>query len=167
MRNSSRSGDRGFTLLEVLLAVTILTAVMGSLIAIVTQNISRLTDARTELRVMRLAEEQMREILAASHRGSELDEATTDGVFPEPDDDLQWELVVEEYRVPLEHEDRKIADEVRLSSSFFAGERQGDPLGTSTLQRVELRIYGEDGRQAIEPFVIFTVLGVSLTGAQF
>ena len=72
MRPSSRlparkpPGERGFTLLEVLLAVTIFSAVMGALIGIVTTNIRRLTDARAELRVMAIAEEQMRQILADS-----------------------------------------------------------------------------------------------------
>lgn len=148
----SRSRRRaGFTLLEVLIAVFVLGTVLGSLITLVTGNLSRLSDARRELREMGLAEERIREIEAEILAGDELRVGVNVGRFGAPNDDLVWQVIVEPFRIPIPP---GIEGVVPASPLFEIGD---EPAG-GELRRVEVRVFSaEDEPESAWPLVILVV----------
>ncbi len=147
----SRRERAGFTLLEVLIAVFVLGTVLGSLLSLVAGNLSRLSDARGELREARLAEERIREIEAQFEAGEELRDGVDAGRFGAPDDDLAWQVVVEPYRVPVP---AGAAGELAASPLFDTG----DDRAEAAARRVEVRVFpAAAGPESTRPFVILTV----------
>ena len=142
------SRRRGFTLLEVMVAIFVFAIIMGTLLTLVQQNLASLGRARMETQAARLAEERIRELQETAF--DEFPEDGTDeGTFEPPNDGLRWVSTIEPYSIelPVDKEERA------GSSSVFA-------LGDSepSLRRVILRIFPEDGEEElIDPFVTFLV----------
>ena len=145
---------RGFTLLEVLLAVFMLALVMGGLLSYLTANLAALGHARNDGRAMQLASTLARDLVESAALGDAPDLGRTEGTFEEPDDDMMWELEVEPYPLPL----RDPTPEQLASSSLFT------PISTSpadpqpSVRRLVLRVYYQDADpEDSKPIVIFAV----------
>jgi prepilin-type N-terminal cleavage/methylation domain-containing protein len=146
-------GD-GFTLLEVILAVFVFAIAMGALISMVGESLARLSRARLEANAARLAEEQLRELIAGEEAQEAIELGRDEGRFDPPNDMLRWELTVESYGIPLDEEWGFLAE----SSGIFENKLSmglGDP---PSLNRATLRILLEDSQEdVVEPFVVFLV----------
>jgi general secretion pathway protein I len=86
---SSRTGERGFTLLEVLVALTILSLSLGVLLAIFSQSLSRAEENETEAQARTLAQSLLAQTEAAPHPAF----GETDGVST----GLRWHVRVAPY----------------------------------------------------------------------
>lgn len=143
---------RGFTLLEVLIALTIFSMVMGMLLQTVSQNIRALSSAEREIELMELAHDRIRQIQAEAGTGQIPELGDSAGAFNPPWEDLRWELLVERFAMPLP-EDLSLARVQRAeeSSPVFG---DGEGVGDSPLRLVVLRVYDEFGNELIDPFVV-------------
>lgn len=140
--------DRGFTLLEVLIAVFVLGTMLASLLTLVSGNLARLGQARGELREARLAEARVRELETGFENGDSLPEGVESGRFEAPDDDLAWQVSVEPYRVP-------VPPGATATSPLF---ETRDPQAAFEARRVEVRIFpAESPPESARPFVILVV----------
>lgn len=158
----------GFTLLEVLIAVFLVTTVLSVLVGLVTDNLRALADARQELEVSQLAEARIRELYSAAVGGEPPEIGSSSGFFDAPHEDMRWELEVEPYALPLP-EDLEPEERVRIEelSSVFApvtaasaaAQSYGAQGGLETsVRRVTLRVYREDTEpQEADAFALFTV----------
>ncbi len=143
------SRRRGFTLLEVMVAVFVFAITMGTLLTLVQQNLAALGRARLETDAARLAEERIREIQELAETDEFPEVGTDEGTFEPPHEMLRWVATVEPYSIELPQE----KEERISSSSVFA---LGDP--EPSLRRVIVRIFPEDGEEElIDPFVTFLV----------
>jgi prepilin-type N-terminal cleavage/methylation domain-containing protein len=157
-RSSERGdGTRGFTLLEVLIAVFVVAIVLGTLVTFVSQNLHRLGDARRELIAAGLARERAQSITQAGEQGELPQIGTREGRFPEPDDDLLWTESVEGVWLPL--------------PEGWTGPPPPSPLFASTntrsrvptLYRVEVRAFPEELEpESIDPVVVCVVAPVDV-----
>ena len=148
------SRRRGFTLLEVMVAVFVFAITMGTLLTLVQQNLARLGRARLETDAARLAEERLREIQELAETDEFPEVGTDEGTFEPPYEMLRWVATVEPYSIELPPE----KEERISSSSVFA---LGDPAtddSEPSLRRVIVRIFPEDEEvELIDPFVTFLV----------
>jgi prepilin-type N-terminal cleavage/methylation domain-containing protein len=145
--------ESGFTLLEVMIAVFVLGTVVGALLTMVQANLHRLGEARRELAAASLAKQRALEVLQAGASGQLPEVGTSDGRFPEPDDDLLWEETVEPLTLPLP------ADwgGGPAPSAIFE-QPEGASLGRPSLFRVVIRAFPEGSDpESTEPFVVFVV----------
>jgi prepilin-type N-terminal cleavage/methylation domain-containing protein len=162
MRPSERDG---FTLIEVLAAVLIVSLVFGLLLETVTRNLASLSRARAEARAAQLAEDRMRDIKAQISTGTKLDDGVTDGPFEEPDADMHWQISVTPQSLALPPDYR---GDVPPSPLFVPPSAAGRPVapppgsgatGPQTpqepLRLVEVRVFpnGADPL-TVEPFVL-------------
>ena len=132
-----RASPVGFTLLEVIVAVFVLAIGMGALLTAVQQHIARLADAQVELRVLEIAEQQMRAIQAAAESGVLPEVGRSEAAFDEPDSDFVWELEVTRYKLPAPagfHEDVPLP-------SVFSDAPAGTGQVAGSLRLVSLRVY--------------------------
>ena len=149
---------QGFTLLEVMVAIFVLGTVVGALLQLMNDHLSRLAEARQELEIARLAEARLREIQTMAAEGILPELGRDEGGFEPPNDYLQWELVVEETAV----EPAGGGAEGPPSSSLFAApglapEKAG--AVQSSLLRLELKVFPERGTkpQSVVPYVLYLV----------
>lgn len=132
-----RRSQAGFTLLEVIVAVFVLAIVMGALLMQETQYIARLAEAQRELRVLDLAEQQMRAIRVEAEAGVLPELGLTEAAFEEPDGDYVWELEVTRYKLPVPAD---FPDDAPLSSVFTDAPAAAGQIAGS-LRLVSLRVY--------------------------
>ena len=148
------SRRRGFTLLEVMVAIFVFAIIMGTLLTLVQQNLAALGRARLKTEAARLAEERIRELQQEAAFDEFPEVGTDEGTFEAPNDGLRWVSTIELYSIelPVEKEERS------GSSSVFAA---GDPAmdeSEPSLRRLIVRIFPEDGEEElIDPFVTFLV----------
>ena len=144
----------GFTLLEVMVAVTVFALTMGSLITLVTQNLAQLARANLETDAAILAEQRIRELLTEVEGGEPLELGSDAGEFPEPYAMLRWELSVEPWGIPLPEADIERAG----SSSVFQSDSDTPGAPEMSLRRVVLRMLREDEEEdLIDPFVVLVL----------
>ncbi len=153
----------GFTILEVMLAVFVLTITIGGLLEMVRDHLKHLANARRDLTASVEAEHRVRELQLAARDGILPDVGRTDGIVDDHDY-LHWELIVEEASLP------RPADDVEgpPSSSLFAepralrrrARRRADPdVPEPSLLRVTVRVFqeGTEDPEKIPPYVAYIV----------
>lgn len=150
--------SRGFTLLEVMLAVFVFATAMGGLLQLLGTHLSTLGDARRELVGGQLAAEKLRELQVSAEGGAPPEPGESEGVFDEPDDDLHWLLRVEPISLPMPPE---LAGEPPPSSLFSQptiAPTTGQTLQPSLL-RVSLRVFpeGAEDPEGVDPYVLYVV----------
>jgi len=164
-RSDSQSGAAGFTLIEVLAAVLIVSLVFGLLLESVTRNLADLSRARAEARAAQLAEDRLRDLRAELASGTKLEDGVTDGQFDAPDQDMHWQIAVTPQSLALPAGYR---GEMPPSPLFYAtsgpprvpapapSSREGGDTGPQEpLRLVEVRAYPEGtDPQSVEPFVL-------------
>ncbi len=147
MSEPARAED-GFTLLEVLIAVFVLGTVLGSLVTLVVGNLARLSDAKSELLEMRLAEQRIRELEDEFQSGEEVTDGIDSGRFEEPNGDIEWQVLIEPYRLPLPSG----YEDVAAASPLF---ETSEPNAEVVLRRVEVRVFPVEGSpEDAKPVVI-------------
>ena len=154
MSRRDRAGSEvGFTLLEVMIAVFVLATVVGGLVSMVQANLQRLAEVRREIAAAGLARERTLEIFQKGVAGELPELGTREGRFPEPDDDLLWEQVVEPVALPLP------LDSIASPAPSVLFERPGSSaLGVPGLYRVSVRAFPEEvDPESVDPFVVFVV----------
>ena len=170
--STARSADPGFTLIEVLAAVLIVSLVFGLLLESVTRNLADLSRVRAEARAAQLCEDRLRDVRMGIAAGTRLDDGVTDGTFDEPDQDMHWQIAVTPQTLALPAGYRGETSPSPLFSTGNAPPRVPPPTPPSShepgdasasqepLRLVEIRVYpqGSDP-QTVEPFVFL------LTGA--
>jgi len=163
--STARSADPGFTLIEVLAAVLIVSLVFGLLLESVTRNLADLSRVRAEARAAQLCEDRLRDVRMGIAAGTRLDDGVTDGTFDEPDQDMHWQIAVSPQTLALPAAYR---GQMPPSPLFYASNaprvpapapasshEPGDNAGPAEpLRLVEIRVYpqGSDP-QTVEPFV--------------
>lgn len=157
---SSSRHAHGFTLLEVLVALVIFATVMGGLLSTVSQAVRALGSAESEVQVMELAQERIRELQREAESGVQPDLGESEGAFPEPWDHLRWKLSVRYFAFPtpegLSFEQLR---DMRERSAMFAG-APGQP---TSLRLVVLRVLDDAGEELLDPFSIVTADSASET----
>ena len=154
MQHSERA--QGFTLLEVIIALTIFSTVMGMLLQTVSQNVRALSAAEREIELMELARERVRQIQSDAASGQPPELGSSAGAFDSPWEHLRWELLVEPFAVRLPNTVIEARLESVETSSRIFGSDDGETGADSPLRLVVLRIYDEFGDEPIDPFVILT-----------
>ncbi len=140
--------EGGFTLLEVLIAVFVLGTVLGSLVTLVIGNLARLSDAKSELLEMRLAEQRIRELEDEFQSGKAVTDGIDSGRFEEPNDEIEWQVLIEPYRLPLPSG----YEDVGAASPLF---ETSEPNAEVVLRRVEVRVFAvESSPEDAKPVVI-------------
>ncbi len=145
-----RWSQAGFTLLEVIVAVFVLAILMGALLTAVQQYIARLADAQLELRLLELAEQQMRTIQAGAESGVLPEFGRSEDVFDEPDSDFVWELEVTRYKLPVPAD----FPEDRPLPSVFTDAPAAPGQIAGSLRLVSLRVYPAEADPAEFPPLI-------------
>jgi len=135
-RRSSLPGNAGFSLLEVLVAFTLLALAMGVVMQIFSRGVNGATLADRYAKATMYAES----MLSSVGSETELKEGSADGKF---DDDFSWALAVRAYQDPYP-KDQAVIDyerlmptqlfEVELKVSFMAEDRRERVLNLSTLR---------------------------------
>jgi hypothetical protein len=140
-------------LLEVMIAVFVLATVVGGLVSMVQANLQRLAEVRREIAAAELARERALAIFQRGLAGELPEPGTQEGRFPEPDDDLLWEQVVEPVALPLPPD----SNTSPAPSVLF--ERPGSTArGLPSLYRVAVRAFPEEvDPESVDPFVVFVV----------
>ncbi|MFI5316943.1 MAG: prepilin-type N-terminal cleavage/methylation domain-containing protein [Myxococcota bacterium] len=149
------SKQLGFTLIEVLAAVLIVSLVFGLLLESVTRNLKDLSRARAETRSAELAEDKIAELRAELETGEKLDDGVTEGVFNSPDDDMHWQVGVVPQKLALPADYK---GEVPPSPLFSAANEPPQKLAPGQeppLRLIEVRVFAKDVDPAsVDPFVI-------------
>jgi len=147
--------EAGFTLLEVLIAFTVLSIVMSAMANIVGTTLARLGSTRIDQEAVRLGEQKMREITALAGSGEPPKVGVEEGVFEGTDTQglsYAFTLEVEPYAVPLPEGFKP--EQVRGSGIFTGREAAGN--APPPIRRVTLRVYPEgDLPERALPFVLF------------
>lgn len=137
---------RGFTLLEVIVAIVVFATVMSLLIQLVTQNLRRTADARDNLRAARLAEGKLREIVFQAEKGELPDPGESQGNFEGDDEDMAFQLKIETYSLALpQGAPKKVVE----GSGMFAGG------GKSALRQVTVTVFPANSDPELAPPVPF------------
>ena len=139
------------------MAVFVFAILMGALLTAVQQHIARLADAQLELRVLELAEREMRAIQAGAESGVLPEFGHTEAAFDEPDSDLFWELDVTPYKLPVPAGFHEGVPLPSIFSDAPAGAR--DVAGS--LRLVSLRVYPAEADP--EQFLPLTAILVDFT----
>jgi prepilin-type N-terminal cleavage/methylation domain-containing protein len=158
----------GFTLLEVLIAVFLVTTVLSMLSGLVTDNLRALAGARQELEISQLAEARMRELYSAAVGGEPPEIGSSSGSFDSPHEEMRWEMEVEPYTLSLPDElDPEQRARVEQLSSIFAPVTAANTAAQSygaqgalvpSVRRVTFRVFREDTEpQEADAFALFTV----------
>lgn len=152
--------SRGFTLLEVIVAVFVLATVLGALITIMSQNLHRLGEARDALHGSSLARSHAFAVL----RGAGAEAIPTPGIqhgrFEAPDDEWLWEQNVEATFLPLPADWTGPPPSSLFQAPGRAARGGARGGGRAPLLRVSVRAYREDASFDLEdepPFVLLLV----------
>ncbi|HTO09763.1 MAG TPA: prepilin-type N-terminal cleavage/methylation domain-containing protein [Myxococcota bacterium] len=147
--------ESGFTLLEVLAAILIVSLVFGILLESVTRNLADLSRARAEARAAQAAENRMRDLRAELEMGDALKDGIQEGVFEEPDSDLHWQISVvpQSLTLPADYK-----GELAPSPLFQPlHERAPAPAASGQeppLRVVQVRVYtAEQDPESVDPYV--------------
>ena len=144
---------RGFTLLEVLIAMFVLALAIGGLVTAMAQSFQKLADAREDLERLELAEAQVRELDASAQAGALPELGRSSGAFDPPYEKWAWELLVEPWSLPLPEG----YGGQGLPSSVFQPPDTGSPLKPS-VRLLSYRVYPVQGSPGeAEPFVALVV----------
>jgi prepilin-type N-terminal cleavage/methylation domain-containing protein len=152
-----RREERGFTLVEVLAALLIVSLVFGLLLESVTTNLANIGRARREARAMELAEQRARALELEIGTGGSIDDGETEGVYEEPDDDLKWRISVTTQTLDLPAD---YPSEVSPSPLFARPgtpppQRGGPNDPVAPLRLIEVRVFGvDDEPDSVDPFVL-------------
>jgi prepilin-type N-terminal cleavage/methylation domain-containing protein len=153
----TRPSDTGFTLIEVLIAVLIVSLVFGLLLESVTRNLSDISRARAGARSAQLAADRVRQMKLSIETGEKLEDGVKDGVFEEPDEDMHWEMRVTPQTLPLPADYK---GELPPSPLFAAPNEPRPRADTETgaeppLRLVEVRVFSADeDPNSVDPFVV-------------
>jgi prepilin-type N-terminal cleavage/methylation domain-containing protein len=153
--------QRGFTLIEVLCAVLIVSLVFGLLLESVTRNLHDLSRARNEARAAQLSEDRLRDLKAELAGGEKVEDGVTEGAFDPPDDDMRWQISISPQTLMLPADYK---GEVPPSPLFSTnGEPRpaptsaapGQPPPANPLRLVEVRVFKVDtDPNTVDPFVL-------------
>lgn len=124
----SRS-ERGFTLLEVLVAFLILSLCMGALMRIVSQSLRALDSAEQHQVALQLAESKLVEVLAQLRWSSHgKDEGRLSGRY-------RWKSTVERYEFPnQEHGESYSISPWRVQVTVSWGQKANEQVSLSTIR---------------------------------
>jgi len=151
----SDSGRHGFTLIEVLLAVMIVSLVFGLLLEAVTRNLADLHRAREGARAAQLAADRVRDLKEQILGGQKVEDGVTEGTFEQPDDDLRWQISIAAQTLPLPPDYK---GELSPSPIFAAPNEPTvaqNPGEDPPLRLVQVRVYAQnEDPQSVDPFVI-------------
>jgi len=147
--------DHAFTLIEVLIAVLIVSLVFGLLLESVTQNLKDLGRSRADSRAAQLGVDRMRELKLALEAGEKLEDGVQEGVFAEPDEDMKWQITVTPQTLPLPAD---YPGELPPSPLFAkANEPPAAPQAglEPPLRLVQVRVWtGDEDPESVEPLVV-------------
>ncbi len=154
---SAAARAAGFTLIEVLAAVLIVSLVFGLLLESVTQNLAQLSRARLEARASELAELRVRELEAELDAGTVLGDGEQEGGYEPPDDDLRWRVRVSPWTLPLPAD---YPEKLSPSPLFALPTQTPAPLPpgqAAPLRLVEVRVFpaDEEDPERVEPTTFF------------
>jgi prepilin-type N-terminal cleavage/methylation domain-containing protein len=151
-----RSSDSsGFTLIEVLAAILIVSLVFGVLLESVTRNLADLGRARAEARAAQLAENRLRDLRDQLDNGEKLEDGTKEGVFEEPDSDLHWQITVLPQKLTLPPDYKGELP----PSPLFDAPNEGAPKPTAPgqeapLRMVQVRVFTADqDPESVDPYI--------------
>jgi prepilin-type N-terminal cleavage/methylation domain-containing protein len=156
MRSSEHAG---FTLIEVLIAVLIVSLVFGVLLESVTRNLSDLSRARAGARAAQLAADRVRQLKAELEAGEKLEDGVKEGVFDEPDQDMRWQISVAPQTLPLPPDYKGAVSPSPLFSAANELPKAAKPGEDAPLRLVQVRAYalGEDP-ESVDPFVVLLTM---------
>ncbi len=152
MRSTERAG---FTLIEVLIAVLIVSLVFGLLLESVTRNLADLSRARAGARASQLAADKVRELKVLLESGEKLEDGVKEGSFDEPDQDMRWQISVAPQTLPLPPDYKGEISPSPLFSASNEPRRPTKPGEDAPLRLVQVRVYAPgDDPEAFDPFVL-------------
>jgi len=132
--------DRGFTLIEVLAAILIVSLVFGLLLEAVTRNLADLSRARAEGRAAQLAENRLRDLRADLEVGTKLQ----DGI---------QEVAPQKIKLPPDY-----PGELPPSPLFEVANERARPVTPgeeAPLRMIAVRVYAADvDPETVDPFVV-------------
>jgi prepilin-type N-terminal cleavage/methylation domain-containing protein len=151
--------ERGFTLIEVLAALLIVSLVFGLLIESVTRNLADLGRSRLEARAAELAQQRAADLVAELNAGAPIEDGELEGAYEPPDDDLRWRQKVSALSLPLPDD---YPGELPPSPLFALAGRPAAPLAPGqqpTLRLVEVRVFPADEAEpeTVDPTIFFVV----------
>ncbi len=159
MNSPARTGEAGFTLLEVLVAFAVLAVVMGALSSIVGRSAALLSNTRMDQEASRLAEQKVRELTERAESGELPQSGVDEGVFDESGQvgiPYAFRVEIEPYVLQVP---RGIPRESLQGSGLFAppsARGGGGAANGPAIRRVEVRVYREDEEpEQANPFVVF------------
>jgi prepilin-type N-terminal cleavage/methylation domain-containing protein len=158
----------GFTLLEVVIALFLVTTVLSLVVQFVTDNLRALADVRQELEVAQLSEARMRGLYARAVGGAPPEIGSSSGSFDAPNEEMRWEMEVEAYQLPLPDDlDPEERARIEQLSTVFAPLTPGGAAAQSygrqgaavpSVRRVIFHVFREDTEpQEFDAFTLFTV----------
>jgi prepilin-type N-terminal cleavage/methylation domain-containing protein len=150
-----RPSERGFTLIEVLIAVLIVSLVFGLLLESVTRNLADQSRARAGARASQLAADRVRDLKIELEGGEKLEDGVKDGAFEEPDQDMRWQISVAPQTLPLPPDYKGEISPSPLFSASNEPPRATKPGEEAPLRLVQVRVYpvGEEP-ESVDPFVV-------------
>jgi len=164
-----KSSNPGFTLIEVLAAILIVSLVFGLLLEAVTRNLRDLSRARAEARSAQLAENRLRDLRADLEVGTKVEDGIKEGVFDAPDDDLHWRITIlpQKLLLPVDYRGQlppsplfQVPDGAHMpvpATPPQPGPPQpglADP-NEPPLRLVEVRVFSADqDPESVDPFVV-------------
>ncbi len=159
MPRAQARAERGFTLIEVLAAVLIVSLVFGLLLESVTRNLADLGRSRLEARAAALAEQRARDLVLELSSGAPIEEGDLDGTFEPPDDDLRWSQRIAALTLPLPDD---YPAELPPSPLFALPGQPAPALAPGQqppLRLVEVRVFPADEPEPerVDPTIFFVV----------
>jgi type II secretory pathway pseudopilin PulG len=148
--------ERGFLLVEVLVATAVTALIFGVLISWTTQNLAALSRARERQTAALLAEQRARELQFTLSEGA--NEGIEGDTFEPPDDAWAWESVIEPLSLPLPADyDRDTAP----SPLFDPPESARGAKPAAVMQRVQVRVFRTDDPERtdlVDPPLVFVAV---------
>ena len=151
----SDSRRAGFTLIEVLAAVLIVSLVFGLLLESVTRNLHDLSRARNEARAAQLAEDRLRDLKVELESGEKLEDGVKEGAFEDPDADMRWQITVTPQTLALPADYKGELPPSPLFSASNEPPRATAPGQEPPLRLVQVRVFPEGVEpESVDPFVV-------------
>jgi type II secretory pathway pseudopilin PulG len=155
-RRTDAQSDVGFTLIEVLAAVLIVSLVFGLLLESVTRNLADLGRARAESRAAQLAENRLRDLRAELEIGEKLEDGIKEGVFEDPDSDLHWQIVVvpQKLILPSDYRGEQSPSPLFEAPNERAPQQPTTPGQEPPLRMVAVRVFAADeDPNTVDPYI--------------